>query len=103
MLSDMGTSSRLHVRGSFCPNKVLSSNGLAETQQYWVFYCQVNVKYKQLLCKGAPIMPVTPNLAFTEDDVWLREGACDQTDRGRPPAEAGGLCCALPPEQPAEY
>lgn len=79
MLSDTGTSSQLRVQDSFCPNKGLFSNGLAETQQYWVFYCQVNVKYERLLCKGAPVMPVTPNLAFTEDDAWLRQGACDRT------------------------
>lgn len=80
MLSDIGTSSWLRVRGSFCSSKVLSPSGLAAaTQQYWVFYCQVNVKCKQLLCKGVPLMPVTPNLAFMED-AWPKQETCYQTD-----------------------
>lgn len=31
--------------------------------------CQVNLKYKQLLYKGAPVMPVTPNFVFLEN-AW---------------------------------
>lgn len=54
------TPSQLYVQGSFCSSK-------AETQKYRVFCCQVNVKYKHFLCKGAPVMPVTPNLAFLEN------------------------------------
>lgn len=92
-LRDTGTSSRLHVRGSFCSRKVPSSSGLAETQQYWVFCCQGNVKYKQLLCGGAPVMPVTPNLAWPRQetsyrgDRWRQGSAVDWEQPAKCPSE----------------
>lgn len=74
VLHNVGTSSQLYVQGSFCSSKVLCSSGLAETQQYWVFNCQVNVKCKQFLCSGAPVMPVTPNLALFLENSSPRQG-----------------------------
>lgn len=84
--------SQLHVQGSFCSSKVLCSSGLAENQQYWVFHCQANVKYKQFLCKGAPVMPVTPNL-FGECLAQARR--LSQTDSAQPLSRQGSALGAL--------
>lgn len=74
MLSDMGTSSWLRVRGTFCSCKVPSSHGTG-------IFTFSNCKTQGSFC--VEVAQVMPQTSFFTEDAWPQQETCYQADHAQ--------------------